>query len=206
MPLELKIVAIARDEGLAFIVEDGRTLLLRPPYLASNQIEVSGKSAEKAVSSLGFERCDLTFPSISAVVKYLKDEYITTKKSKGIKLPPSRRLKDVLKYATDDILLEYLEKAKNELIPEGKINAAASLVFDLIELEKVKNNPEMLKMAVEIIEVWNRRKLRIEEMVYDDLRKTWTKRFPLAVRKYSMRGIVRRQQSIAKRGQLLYLD
>jgi len=204
--MEIKIVAIAPNDGLAFIVKQDRIFLLRPPYLSSNQIEVSEEAVKKAVGSLGFEKCSVAFNSISKVVRYLKEEYIRSMKNQRINLPPTEKLKDILKYATDDILLEYLNKAMNELVPQGKVDVAASLAFDLVRLEKVKNNPEMLRMAVEILEVWNQRKLKKEKMVSNELKKSWATKFPNAVKRYSVRGIVKRQQAISKRGQLFHVD
>jgi len=206
MKMEIKVVAIAPDDGWAFIVKGDSVFLLRPPYLSSNIIEVSEEAVERAISSLGFDRCEVTFSSIVEVVRYLKEEYIKSMKDRGIKIPSSEKLKDIMKYATDNILLEYLDKAKNELIPRGKLDAAASLAFDLIELEKVKSNPKMLRMAVEILEVWNQRNLKKEKMVSDELKKSWARRFPNAVKRYSITGIIKRQQAISRRGQLFHVD
>lgn len=203
--MTIKIIAVAPEDGWAFILKGDRIFLLRPPYFSSSQIEVSEKAVETAVSSLGFERSDATFDGISEVVRYLKETYVKSMKDQGIVPPSSEKLKRILKYAPDKILLEYLDKAKNELIPEGKISVAASLAFDFIKLEKVKNNLEMLEKAVEILEVWHERELQKERLVFENLSETWVNKFPNAVKRYSIDGLIKRQRAISKRGQLLYL-
>lgn len=50
------------------------------------------------------------------------------------------------------MLLKFLRKAQEELIPEGNLDAAESIALDSLELERVKNNPEMQRMAIEILE------------------------------------------------------
>ncbi len=142
------------------------------------------------------------------VVKFLKEAYIETKKTQGIELPSFEKLREGLKYATDDVLLEYLKRAKKELIPEGKLDAAESVTIDLMKLERVMTNPEMQKMAIDILENCKeeRERLRdLENQIRDNQEETWKARFLGVVSTYPIDAIRRRQRNITKEGQILPL-
>ena len=201
-------MATAPKDGWGFIEKEEKLFLLRPPYTTSDQIEVTIKDLSKAIHSYGFEECAISRNSINETVKFLKDAYIKTKKTQGIELPSFEKLREGLKYATDDVLLEYLKRAKRELIPEGKLDAAESIVIDLMKLERVMTNPEMQKMAIDILENCKeeREKLReLENLIRDNQEETWKDRFLGVVSTYPIDAIRRRQRNITKEGQILPL-
>jgi len=204
--MKIKIIAIAPNDGWGFIEKGEKIILLRPPYTSSNQVEVSRKVVENAIQLHGFEECDITLNSVNEVVRFLKETYIELKKKQGVSLPSSERLRELLKYATDDVLLEYLNKAKRELIPEGKLDAAESIAFDLMKLEGVRNNPEMLKMGIDILEKCSQGRRRVKELeigISNKQQETWRDRFPDVVDRYSIASIRDYSKSIKERGQLL---
>ena len=149
---EIKIIAIAPDDGWGFILKDGKTFLLRPPYTPSDQIEVSMEFAENAIHLQGFEECDVTLVDVNEAIEYLKQGYIESKRNQGIDVPSSKQLRELLKYADYIVLFDWLNRIKRELIPEGKLDTAASIISELAKLEQVKSNPEMWRMAMEIVE------------------------------------------------------
>lgn len=205
--MKIKVIAIAPNDGWAFIVQEDKIFLLRPPYVASNQIEVTERDVENAMHLHGFEECNFDFNSLPEVIEFLKNEYIESMKNQGTGLPSSEQLRELLKYAPDDVLLRYLEKAENELIPEGKLNAAESIALELMKLDKVRENREMHDMAADILEKCNQKKREMEELaitkIEENQRATWEKRFPNAMDKYSVESIIRYKNIICGRGQLL---
>jgi len=70
-------------------------------------------------------------------------------KERGIKLPSLDELKELLEYASDETLLEYLEKAEKELIPREKLDAANSIALDVMKLQR--ENPEIHNMAIRVL-------------------------------------------------------
>ncbi len=207
--MEIKVIAIAPNDGWAFIIQEDKIFLLRPPYVASNQIEVSEKDVENALHLHGFEECNLDFNSLREVVEFLKNKYIESMKNQGTGLPSSEQLRELLKYAPDDVLLQYLKRAEEELIPEGKLNAAESIALELMKLDNVKENHEMYKMAMGVLEKSKRQKREMEELaiakIEENQRKTWKDRFPNAMGKYSVEFMINYRKSICRRGQLLPL-
>jgi len=164
--MEIKVIAIAPSDAWAFITKEDKMFLLRPPYTSSNHIiEVTERDIEKALHLHDFEECDYSFNNLKEAIKFLKDKYVEAMKNLGITMPSLDELKELLKYATDDILLEYLEEAENELIPKGKLDAASSIALDIMRLEKVREKPEIYNMAIGILEKCNKIKEDMEEFV-----------------------------------------
>jgi len=149
--MKIKIIAIAPNDGWGFIEKEEIIFLLRPPYTTSNQIEASSKVVENAIHKYGFVECDSTFSSMREVVRFLKETFVRLMKEQGIGTPSSEELRGLLKYATDDVLLEYLKKTEKELIPEGKLDAAEAIALELMKLEKVKNDKGMLEMCRDLL-------------------------------------------------------
>ena len=148
----IKVIAIAPDDGWAFVKMAERILLFRPPYVSSNQTEATQRDIAKALHLHGFEECDSSFDSVKEVIDFLKDKYVEAIKNRGIDLPSEDELRESLKYATDDILLRLLERAEKEWIPRGKRKAAKSIALDIMKLEKAMSNPEIRSMAVSVLE------------------------------------------------------
>ena len=204
----IEVIAIAPNDGWAFIKkEDSRIFLLRPPYTSSDQIEASEKDLENAIHLHGFEECAHSFSNIKEVIRFLKDKYVEAMKNLGVELPSLDDLKELLKYASDDILLEFLEKAERDLIPRGKLDVAISIALDIMKLEKARANPKICSMAVAILEECNQKKREKEELsetlMEENQRKTWGERFPNAVDKYSEEYINHCKESVRTRRQLL---
>lgn len=163
--MSTRIIALAPHDGWAFIVQEEKIFLLRPPYIPSRLKEVSDKVVENAVCKYGFEECDIVFDSINDVITFLKDQVVESRKALGIPVPSSEELRKLLEYASNDILLEYLRRAEEELIPEEKFEVAESIALDLMKLEQVKNSPEMKKKARKILEKCKSEKERFNEEI-----------------------------------------
>jgi hypothetical protein len=202
----IKIIAVAPYDGWAFIEKGKKVFLLEPPYESSNMSEASENVVENAVGKYGFEECDITFGSMKEVIRYIKDQFIKSRKDLGIEAPSSEELRDLLKYFEDDVLLEYLRRAREELIPQGKFDAAEAIALDILKLERVKDNPEMHKNAIDVLESCQKRRNGLEKLkdeVSNSEMEKWNKTFPRAMGKYTLSSIARYCRSIQRRGQLL---
>lgn len=101
--MEIKIIAMAPYDGWAFIEREKKIFLLKPPYISSELSEVSEKLVENAVCTYGFEECDITFDSMNGVIRFVKDQFVESRKELGIDVPSSEELRDLLKYSNDDV-------------------------------------------------------------------------------------------------------
>lgn len=152
MKAELKIVALAPQDGWAFVRENENLYLLRPPYTASGKIDCTAKEVEEAILKYGFFSVDHPFSHYSELIRFIKDEYVRTNKENGIDTPTTDELKELLRYASEDVLSGFLNRAETELIPGGKIEAAESLALDIMKLDKVVGNKKLHDHAVSIID------------------------------------------------------
>jgi len=115
--MKIKMIAIAPYDGWAFIIKEERLYLLRPPYRAKDLLEVEEKDLENAIHKSGFQECDQAFNNLAEIIGFLDEQYIEAMKKRGIALPDKEQLKELLEYATEEILTGYLEKAEREFIP-----------------------------------------------------------------------------------------
>lgn len=204
--MKIEVIAAAPYDGWAFIVKEEKIFLLRPPYISSNLSEVSEDVVAKAVSAYGFVGCDAVFDNINEVIRFLKDQLVKSRKDLGFEVPSSEELKELLKYFDDDVLFKYLRRAQVDLIPERNFEAAESIALEIMKLERVETNPEMRRMAIEILERCKQERKKLEALegeIANNAEETWKDRFPRAVKKYTARLIVEYHKSIQKRGQLL---
>ena len=201
----IKVIAIAPDDGWAFIIREDKVFLLRPPYGSSDHIEASEKDVENALRFHAFEECDFGFSNLKEAIEFLKDKYVEAMKNRGIDLPSSEELRELLKYATDDILLEYLEKAENELIPKRKLDAASSIALDIMRLGR--ENREINNMVISVLERCKSKRQGMKELatsiIEENQRRTWEEKFPNATDKISVEIMIDRRRSVCERGQLL---
>jgi hypothetical protein len=148
----IKVVALATEDGWAIIRENQGLFLLRPPYTVSSKIQCTGKELEEAVVKHGFHSVDYSFSNYSQLIQFIKNEYIKANKKSGKAVPTLEELKELLDYASEDVLIKFLDRAETELIPRGKIEAAESLALDLMKLDKVIGNKKLLDRVINIID------------------------------------------------------
>ncbi|MFC1717393.1 hypothetical protein ACFL6S_27280 [Candidatus Poribacteria bacterium] len=203
--MEIKVIAIAPNDGWAFIKTAEGISLLRPPYVSSNQIEVTQSDVEKALHLHGFEECDSSFDNVREVIGFLKDKYVESMKNLGIELPSSDELRESLKYASNDALLKFLERAEKELIPKGKYKVARSIAIDIMKLEKVKSNSEIHNKALSVFEKCDQAERGMDELIQEagNQQETWKDKFPNATKKYSAEAINTRTKSVRENGEIL---
>ncbi|MCJ7630863.1 hypothetical protein MUP77_00460 [Candidatus Bathyarchaeota archaeon] len=204
--MKISVIAIAPDDGWAFIEKDNRIFLLRPPYTSSYQTEASEKTVETAINSHGFEKCNVVLDGISEAVRLLEAKYVESKKKQGIDLPSSQELRGLLKYASTDVLLRYVRKARKELIPEGRFDAALSIATELMKLDAAKQDPEIYRTGMEIFQAYIEKCMQQKSLLTktaENRRRNWTSAFPNIAKKYRLKDIIEWQKSISTTGQLL---
>ena len=119
-------------------------------------------------------------------------------------MPSFEKLREGLKYANGNVLLEYLTKAQGELIPEGKFDGAEAIASELLKLEDVRKNPKLHKRAVEIINKCIQERKRRREIIFEtDSEEAVSNKFPYAADKYPVDSIIQRKKEISADGQLL---
>jgi hypothetical protein len=134
--MKIKMVAIAPYDGWAFITQDEKLYMLKPPFRSRDLTGASARDLEKAVNHHGFQAFDREFPNFQQLILYLKQEYVNNMKEMGFQDPSREELAALLQYAGDEILDEYLGRIEKEFIPGRKLAAAESLLLDLLHLDR----------------------------------------------------------------------
>lgn len=204
--MEIKMIAIAPKDGWAVILKENKNYLLRPPYTIDTLTEIPDKDLEIAVFSKNYDKCNFSFKSMQDIITYLnKQFYETNKKNLKSTFSSDERL-NVLKCANDKLLLEFLNKAKRDFITRKDISIAEKIAFDLIGLEKVKKNIQLLNETIKFlfqIQEMKKKKMQYYEKEHKDLAKYWKKKFPNAYNKYDIDYLIKQQQLISGRKQIL---
>jgi len=198
MSKDTVMIAISMDNTSAFIVNDEKLLLLTPPYLASDQIEVTENDIDKVLQLDQFKECDYKFNNMKEAISFLENRYLDNVKFKrerthrlsptiddvtvcrnrpvclsqysfhqdlglnltlsryiemlkgfGVVEPSTENFKELLKYADEDVYINYLKRTKNELIPKMKFDIAETIASDIMDLNK--GNPDIKNMASDIL-------------------------------------------------------
>jgi hypothetical protein len=199
--MKIKMIAIAPYDGWAFIIKEEQLYLLRPPYRSKDLLEVGEKDLKNALHKYGFQEFDHAFNNLAETIDYLNEKYIETMKRKGIPLPDKEQLKELLEYATEEILVGYLEKAEREFIPQRNLDAAESLALALLPLEKVIQNEDIFQKTIAILNRCKEERERLNNII-----KTPNKApgiFPTAELTYTFEAIRERMEFIYRIKQLL---
>ena len=135
----LKIIAIASEDGWAFVDRDGDVLLIKPAYSQSNLLATSRVSAGKAIYKYRFEAMDESFPDWAALLEFLRRR-LSERHSKEDVAPPGEFAPEILEDAPKELKAKLLAWIGKELIPNREWKAAIVL---LKALQKSTGTPEL---------------------------------------------------------------
>jgi hypothetical protein len=188
----LDMIAAAVEDGWAFVRRGNNILLIKPPYLQSNMLAVSEDTVEKAITRHGFASVEKHFHSWGDLITFLKNQLIATRKEQGLAEPRTELIRELVEFAPLYMLKSYLDRAKNELIPNREWNACLNLLTAIMGLETVRVNSELYNYAVEVLENCQQHmhnaetnKLGLLDEEYD-----LTHQFPNIVQKYGAGQII----------------
>jgi hypothetical protein len=181
MSKDVAMIAISTDNTSAFIVNDGKLLLLTPPYLASDQIEVTENDIDKALQLDQFKECDHKFDNIKEAINFLENQYIEMLKRFGVVKSSTENFKELLKYADEGVYINYLKRTKNELIPNRKFDIAEAIAIDIMDLNK--ENPDIKNMANDILQ-------KIRKLRY------WKTRYQNLLNKFPLESVIERTEQV----------
>jgi hypothetical protein len=167
---EIKLLAIAEEDGWAYFSRGDGIYLLRPPYAEEHLVEVSKDTVDKAVLHHGFKgrenSAGNSFDNLSDLIDYVKKLYVKDKK-----IPTVKELREVLKFAPYDVLDRFIARAENELTSRRNFGPVCQIVIDLLRLEKIKNHADRFdrvwNILSECITEWEEFQ-RVKEFVTDD--------------------------------------
>ncbi len=203
--MNIKMIAIAPDDGWAFIIKDEQLILIRPPYDKNDLVIVVEKDLENAIHKHGFQECDCAFNAIAETIDFLNQKYVEGMKRRGVPLPQKEELRGLLEFATEEILIGYLEKAELEYIPNGNLDAAEAIALALLPVEKVKKNKKVFQKTIDLITRCKEERSKQEGNKLNRLIK-WDEglsKFPQAESKYTLKALMERMGLTRQTQQLI---
>ncbi len=136
----LRILAAAYRDGWAFVQEDDRVVLVRPPYQRSKLVVVSPDTVEHAVQKHGFESQAMEVEDWRALVDLLRGKRAALGVSEGAaSLEDHERMARLVRTAPRAILERYLDRVEHELIPREELDAAVRV----LEVMRRSDNPNL---------------------------------------------------------------
>lgn len=199
--MKIKMIAIAPYDGWAFIIKEEQLYLLRPPYRSKDLLEIGEKDLENTIHKYGFQECDHAFNNLTETIGFLNEKIIDAAKKSGISLPDKEQLKELLEYASEEILMGYLEKAEREFIPQRNLDAAESIALALLPLDKVIQNKNLFQKAIDILNRCKEEKEKLNNIIKASDKAPG--KFPTAELRYTSEAIREYREFIYRKKQLL---
>ncbi|MBZ5618263.1 MAG: hypothetical protein LAQ69_05925 [Acidobacteriia bacterium] len=199
----LELLAIAREDGWAFVRQDEQLMLVKPPYRQSNLARVSEEILEKAVSVHGFEPIQQTYPGWAPLIQFLRAELSKVHESKLGILGDAELKFELLRDAPREILEDYLHRTESELIPNGEFSAALDLTTVLMGIDTIRQDATLYSRAIALLQQCNAG-LAANGRVRAELTAEGVVRlFPAVAKKYPVASVMEYMRNVADRHQVM---
>ena len=173
----LELLAIAEEEGWAYVRQQGHIYLVRPPYVKSALRLVDEDVVEKAVGIHGFTALRRPFGDWRELISFLNQQIVDTRKARGKELAESGLGGRLLKFAPPEVLSRFLDRIKKELLPNKEWEHAEKLLLAMLVLPTVCSDQKLLKRVADLLRKTSKARERTEEakrsLAARDLGKVW---------------------------------
>lgn len=130
----IRLLAMAPEDGWAFVRSANRTLLLRPPYGKRRHPAVEESAVARAVAVEGFEAADKAFPDWLALFAFLEERFLAGRKALPVALAPEA-VERILRHAPCSVLKNILDRIEHELLPGRQWDAAGELLARFLAVD-----------------------------------------------------------------------
>lgn len=160
----LEILALAREDGWAFVRDGDRIIALHPPYKAAARREVSDAVVARAVGDHGFTPSGEKRADWSGVVDYLRDQIVQAREESGRKLPPQGVGRALLRHAPAETIVELLARVEVELLPGNEFSAAEQMLIAMLDVSpRVRDDAAMHARVVKLLDRVHQQRERVEQ-------------------------------------------
>jgi hypothetical protein len=141
----LELLAVAQEDGWAFVRVMDVTCLVRPPYKKSNVLGVDDAAVETALAKHGFVAPidDRTFGDWAALVARLNQQVLQSRSAAGRPVPELGAGEELLEVAPREVLAGFLDRVECELLPEHRLDHAANLLTAMLKLPAVRKDANL---------------------------------------------------------------
>ena len=200
----LELIAVAPEDGWAFVRKDDRVWLIKPPYTVNAKIEVSGRAVDKALSDHGFHAAEGTFDGWRKLVIFLEQQVVANSPEP---LPTADKVRRLLRHAPAKVVEMYLDRIESELIPHWEWDGAFLLLSEITALDTLRDSPHVHQRTAELLKKWGEEKARAEmdrRTITHDL-EALAAELPHLAKKGAIDAVDQLASKIAVEGQILKL-
>ncbi len=130
----IRLLAIAPEDGWAFVRSADRILLLRPPYGKRHHPCVEESTVARAIAVEGFEAADQAFPDWPALFVFLEKRFLADRKPLPAALAP-QSVERILRHAPHSALESLLNRIEHELLASRQWDAAGELLARFLAVD-----------------------------------------------------------------------
>jgi len=141
--MKLEMLAIAPEDGWAFLRQGNKLMLLRPPYKQGNCSLVSEATMEKAVNHHSFTVEHDQFNDWNSLIHFLQARLVKERKALGYPSLGDRAGQELLRRAPKEIVVRFLDRIESELFPAQQWEAALEILTVLLDAPSVVKDPEL---------------------------------------------------------------
>lgn len=130
----IRLLALAPEDGWAFVCSADRILLLRPPYGKRRHPTVEESAVARAVATEGFVAEDRVFPDWPALFAFLEERFLAGRPALPAALAPES-VERILRHAPRAVLEKLLDRIEHELLPDRQWDAASELLARFLTVD-----------------------------------------------------------------------
>jgi len=130
----IQLLALAPEDGWAFVRSADRILLLRPPFGKRRHPAVEESVVARAVAAEGFVAEDRVFPDWPALFAFLEECFLVGRPALPTALAPES-VERILRHAPRSVLEKLLDRIEHELLPDRQWDAASELLARFLTVD-----------------------------------------------------------------------
>ncbi|MBN2207944.1 MAG: hypothetical protein JW759_01420 [Candidatus Coatesbacteria bacterium] len=200
----LELLAIAAEDGWAYVRNETGIYLVRPPYAKSTRQFTDMHTVDKAVVGYGFTGMRKEFPGWEELIAFLREQIDASLKARGMELARSGLGEEMLRLAPPDVLARFLDRVENELLPQHEWDHAENLLLAVLKLPVIGADAELYRRTIDLLDANRdkRKKARQARRMLETGGLDLGRIARLTVRRYPEEWVVAYTQQFEERGQI----
>ena len=191
----IELLALAPEDGWAFVRSADRIVLLRPPYGKRRRPTVEESVVARAVAVEGFTAEDRGFADWDALLAFLKERFLANRPA----LPPAlapESIERILRHAPRSSLESLLDRIEREFLPDRQWDAAVELLARFLSVDSpaiTEQRPRAVGLLVRCQQERSAARQRLQRLAD-------SAEAPFATQKYGREPVRARAEEIRRKG------
>jgi hypothetical protein len=151
----LELLAMALEDGWAYVRSDDEIRLVRPPYTRRSSWIVSREAVNDALSRQGFVRPPAErreFAGWRELIAFLEEQIVAARRIAGAAALEDGIGEQLLDFAPPEVLRRFVERVRVELIPGCKWEHAENVLLKMLSLRSFREAPGLSEEAVGLLQ------------------------------------------------------